>query len=176
MSNKNNIGDEIPLADDDDTEEVTDSDMIKLNLSNITGKEKLEKIQQLQQQHQRRRNSDVTNLARPESPSGTIRINHQPQPNSLDINHELNPDEMEEKERMIQQVLELQNTLDDLSLRAESVKEENLKLKSENQVLGQYIENLVSASSVFQSTSPKQRSTTSTSTSSSNNKNNNNIS
>ena len=81
MSNKNNIGDEIPLADDDDTEEVTDSDMIKLNLSNITGKEKLEKIQQLQQQHQRRRNSDVTNLARPESPSGTIRINHQPQPN-----------------------------------------------------------------------------------------------
>ena len=31
---------------------------------------------------------------------------------ALDINHELNPDEMEEKERMIQQVLELQNTLD----------------------------------------------------------------
>lgn len=40
----------------------------------------------------------------------------------------------------------------DLSLRVDSVKEENLKLKSENQVLGQYIENLMSASSVFQST------------------------
>ena len=59
----------------------------------------------------------------------------------------------------------------DLSLRAESVKEENLKLKSENQVLGQYIENLVSASSVFQSTSPKQRSG-----GKNNNNNNNNLS
>ena len=55
------------------------------------------------------------------------------------------------------QVLELQNTLDDLSQRVDSVKEENLKLKSENQVLGQYIENLMSASSVFQSTSPKPK-------------------
>ena len=54
-------------------------------------------------------------------------------------------------------VLELQNTLDDLSQRVDSVKEENLKLKSENQVLGQYIENLMSASSVFQSTSPKPK-------------------
>ena len=43
----------------------------------------------------------------------------------------------------------------DLSLRWDNVKEENLKLKAETQVLGQYIENLVSASSVFQSTSPK---------------------
>lgn len=40
----------------------------------------------------------------------------------------------------------------DLSQRVDSVKEENLKLRSENQVLGQYIENLMSASSVFQST------------------------
>ncbi|XP_046908578.2 uncharacterized protein LOC124490158 [Dermatophagoides farinae] len=169
LTNDNDIigNDEIPLADGDDTIEVTDMDMMKLNLANITGKEKLEQLQQ----QQRRRNSDVTNLARPESPSGTIRIHHQQQPNSLDINHELNPDEMEEKERMIQQVLELQNTLDDLSLRAESVKEENLKLKSENQVLGQYIENLVSASSVFQSTSPKQRSG-----GKNNNNNNNNLS
>jgi len=65
------------------------------------------------------------------------------------------PDEHEEKARLISQVLELQNTLDDLSTRVDSVKEENLKLKSENQVLGQYIENLMSASSVFQSTEPK---------------------
>jgi flagellin-like hook-associated protein FlgL len=34
------------------------------------------------------------------------------------------------------------------------VKEENLKLKSENQVLSQYIENLMVASSVFQTASP----------------------
>ena len=44
-----------------------------------------------------------------------------------------------------------------MSQRVDSVKEENLKLRSENQVLGQYIENLMSASSVFQSTSPKTK-------------------
>uniref|UniRef100_A0A1B6C8T3 Short coiled-coil protein A n=1 Tax=Clastoptera arizonana TaxID=38151 RepID=A0A1B6C8T3_9HEMI len=76
-----------------------------------------------------------------------------PGPNSLDP--DISPDEQEEKARLISQVLELQNTLDDLSQRVDSVKEENLKLRSENQVLGQYIENLMSASSVFQSTSPK---------------------
>jgi len=68
---------------------------------------------------------------------------------------EINLDEQEEKARLISQVMELQNTLDDLSQRVDSVKEENLKLKSENQVLGQYIENLMAASSVFQSTSPR---------------------
>lgn len=66
-------------------------------------------------------------------------------------------EDAEEKARLICQVLELQNTLDDLSVRVDKVKEENLKLKSENQVLGQYIENLMSASSVFQSTSPKNK-------------------
>ncbi|CAH1153477.1 unnamed protein product [Phaedon cochleariae] len=76
-----------------------------------------------------------------------------PQHNSLEPDS--SPDEQEEKARLISQVLELQNTLDDLSQRVDSVKEENLKLRSENQVLGQYIENLMSASSVFQSTSPK---------------------
>ena len=39
----------------------------------------------------------------------------------------------------------------------DAVKEENLKLKSENQVLGQYIENLMSASSVFQTTDTKSK-------------------
>ncbi|XP_011494154.1 PREDICTED: short coiled-coil protein B isoform X2 [Ceratosolen solmsi marchali] len=75
--------------------------------------------------------------------------------NSLDP--DISPDEQQEKARLIAQVLELQNTLDDLSQRVDGVKEENLKLKSENQVLGQYIENLMSASSVFQSTSPKNK-------------------
>uniref|UniRef100_A0A0K8TNS4 Putative short coiled-coil protein a n=1 Tax=Tabanus bromius TaxID=304241 RepID=A0A0K8TNS4_TABBR len=70
---------------------------------------------------------------------------------------DISPDEKEEKARLISQVLELQNTLDDLSQRVDSVKEENLKLRSENQVLGQYIENLMSASSVFQSTSPNTK-------------------
>lgn len=46
----------------------------------------------------------------------------------------------------------------DLSMRVDSVKEENLKLRSENQVLSQYIENLMSASNVFQSTSPNKTS------------------
>lgn len=73
------------------------------------------------------------------------------------LDPDMSPDEAEEKARLISQVLELQNTLDDLSQRVDSVKEENLKLKSENQVLGQYIENLMSASSVFQSTSPKTK-------------------
>ena len=81
-------------------------------------------------------------------------------------------EDQEEKARLISQVLELQNTLDglfilfdsavlqcdcsDLSQRVDSVKEESLKLRSENQVLGQYIQNLMAASSVFQSTQPKQ--------------------
>lgn len=96
---------------------------------------------------------------------------------------DLSQDEQEEKASRIAQVLELQNTLDgelsniylvsliitrelycnlslyltDLSQRVDSVKEENLKLRSENQVLGQYIESLMSASSVFQPTSPKTK-------------------
>lgn len=45
----------------------------------------------------------------------------------------------------------------DLSARVDGVKEENLKLKSENQVLGQYIENLMSASSVFQTTDTRNK-------------------
>jgi short coiled-coil protein len=72
--------------------------------------------------------------------------------NSESTESDITPDEQEEKARLISQVLELQNTLDDLSQRVDTVKEENLKLRSENQVLGQYIENLMSASSVFQST------------------------
>ncbi|XP_060993510.1 short coiled-coil protein-like [Dama dama] len=65
--------------------------------------------------------------------------------------------ELEEKTRLINQVLELQHTFEDLSARVDAVKEENLKLKSENQVLGQYIENLMSASSVFQTTDTKSK-------------------
>ena len=49
-------------------------------------------------------------------------------------------EEEEEKEELIERVLELQSTLDDLSKKANDVKEDNLKLKSENQILGGYIE------------------------------------
>ncbi|KAF6022390.1 hypothetical protein EB796_019300 [Bugula neritina] len=61
-------------------------------------------------------------------------------------------DVMQERQRLISQILDLQNTLDALSSKVDNVKEENLKMKSENQVLGQYIENLMSASTVFQNT------------------------
>ncbi|KAK3879909.1 hypothetical protein Pcinc_015553 [Petrolisthes cinctipes] len=88
-------------------------------------------------------------------PSAYTNGSNSPLHNSLEP--DMSPDEQEEKARLIAQVLELQNTLDDLSQRVDSVKEENLKLRSENQVLGQYIENLMSASSVFQSTSPKTK-------------------
>jgi len=47
--------------------------------------------------------------------------------------------------------------LSDLSRRVDTVKEENLKLKSENLVLGQYIENLMEASAMFQSTVPQSK-------------------
>ncbi|XP_040564384.1 short coiled-coil protein homolog [Lepeophtheirus salmonis] len=63
-------------------------------------------------------------------------------------------EEAEEKARLIAQVLELQNTLDDLTTRVDTVKEENLKLQTENSILGQYIQNLMEASAVFQAVSP----------------------
>uniref|UniRef100_A0A0N5BFR2 Short coiled-coil protein n=1 Tax=Strongyloides papillosus TaxID=174720 RepID=A0A0N5BFR2_STREA len=65
-------------------------------------------------------------------------------------------EDQEEKARLIAQILELQNTLEDLSSRVDSVKEESMKLRSENQVLGQYIKNLMHSSSLFQpANSPK---------------------
>ncbi len=67
-----------------------------------------------------------------------------------------NSEEEEEKQRLIERVLELQSTLDDLSKKVNEVKEDNLKLKSENQILSGYIENLMSASNVFQSAWQKQ--------------------
>ena len=83
----------------------------------------------------------------------------QPPPQtSFLLDADLTPEEQEEKARLIAQVLELQNTLDDLSSRVDNVKEENLRLRSENQVLGQYIENLMAASSVFQPANEQPRS------------------
>ncbi|KAK3763848.1 hypothetical protein RRG08_050212 [Elysia crispata] len=90
--------------------------------------------------------------------TGSARNEAFPRPiGTISLDPDANPDDEEEKQRLIAQVLERQNTLDDLSSRVDSVKVENLKLKSENQVLGQYIENLMAASSVFQSASPKAK-------------------
>ncbi|KAB7501670.1 Short coiled-coil protein A [Armadillidium nasatum] len=123
----------IPLADDDPSVVISEDDKLSgPEISSSTRDQSLESI-----------------------PS--VYTNGSSSPLHSGLDPDLSPDEQEEKARLIAQVLELQNTLDDLSQRVDSVKEENLKLKSENQVLGQYIENLMSASSVFQSTSPKTK-------------------
>jgi hypothetical protein len=83
-------------------------------------------------------------------PTSSSLLNGGPDSLTLLDGDDLTSEEQEEKARLIAQVLELQNTLDDLSSRVDNVKEENLRLRSENQVLGQYIENLMAASSVFQ--------------------------
>lgn len=57
-----------------------------------------------------------------------------------------------EKEALIKRIIELQSTLQDLSQRVNSVKEENSRLKAENQVLNQYIENLMVTSGIFKPT------------------------
>ncbi len=51
---------------------------------------------------------------------------------------------------IILQVLELQNTLDELAGRVGSVREENTRLRTENSVLGKYIESLMHAADVYQ--------------------------
>lgn len=120
--------DNIPLADDDPQVIINDDDV-----PNIPNGRSMDSL----------RSSYTNRSSTPDS--------------SNSLEPDVSPDEKEEKARLITQVLELQNTLDDLSQRVDSVKEENLKLRSENQVLGQYMENLMSASSVFQSTSPSAK-------------------
>ncbi|KNC83911.1 hypothetical protein SARC_03870, partial [Sphaeroforma arctica JP610] len=63
--------------------------------------------------------------------------------------------EDENKANLINQVLELQNTLDELSQRVTRVKDENAKLKSENQVLTQYIDNLMASSTAMHGSASK---------------------
>lgn len=60
-----------------------------------------------------------------------------------------------EKEALVTKIIELQSTLQDLSQRVNTVKEENSRLKAENQVLNQYIENLMVTSGIFKSTATK---------------------
>ncbi|KAL7070240.1 hypothetical protein ACQ4LE_010167 [Meloidogyne hapla] len=86
-------------------------------------------------------------------------VDDERQPNQLEKVKNAKPalplpeqEDREEKARLISQILELQNTLQDLSQRVESVREESLKLSSENIVLGKYIRNLIGSSSLFQPT------------------------
>jgi peptidoglycan hydrolase CwlO-like protein len=58
----------------------------------------------------------------------------------------------EEKEKLMAEILELQNTLHDLSQRVHAVKEENEQLAADNQVLDQYIQGLLENSDIFQAT------------------------
>jgi len=53
------------------------------------------------------------------------------------------------KTHIIKQILELQNTLEDLSSRVENVVQENQRLDQENTVLGHYIEDLMKQSPIF---------------------------
>ena len=122
MSGKSSDDEQIPMADDED-------DVDSVQGTPTTGLPVLEA---------------VTPRSEDEPPPPPARTS----PSLFD--NDLSPEEQEEKARLIAQVLELQNTLDDLSSRVDNVKEENLRLRSENQVLGQYIENLMAASSVFQ--------------------------
>lgn len=57
--------------------------------------------------------------------------------------------EVQEKTRIIKQILDLQTTLEDLSSRVENVISENQRLCQENGILGQYIENLMKESPIF---------------------------
>jgi len=146
---------DIPLVDEDVTEELSDCDMNSKRDDKLSDEAYVETYVETEQR-------SLPHDQSIESISSVYGYRIDSMGSALNsLDPDLSPDEVEEKERLIAQVLELQNTLDDLSQRVDSVKEENLKLKSENQVLGQYIENLMSASSVFQSTSPKTKKKTS---------------
>merc|ERR1712154_380883 len=70
--------------------------------------------------------------------------------------------EVQEKTRIIKQILDLQTTLEDLSSRVVNVISENHRLCQENGILGQYIENLMKESPIF---SPAARKTNNSSNS-----------
>lgn len=152
MSERENLNDltSIPLADDDP--QVIIDDGVDADENSEYGGMGLS----LSLSHGQSMDSIRSTSTTADNQHGSQHNQHLNQHHDSDIDGN-SPDEQEEKARLISQVLELQNTLDDLSQRVDSVKEENLKLRSETQVLGQYIENLMSASSVFSSTSPKGR-------------------
>jgi predicted nuclease with TOPRIM domain len=98
--------------------------------------------------------NENNNSSRLSSDSDTDSISNNSQASSATTSYQ---EEEEEKQRLIERVLELQSTLDDLSEKVTGVKEENYKLKSENQILNGYIDKLMNASSVFQSAQSKPK-------------------
>eukprot|EP01137_Pigoraptor_chileana_P029854 Opistho-2@15632 len=69
-------------------------------------------------------------------------------------------EEEAEKSEIIERILNLQSTMEQLTKRVGTVKGENAKLQSENKVLTQYLENLLAQSSLFTNLSgapPPQR-------------------
>lgn len=113
MSDKSSDDEQIPMADEED----------------------------IDQQNVRSAPQEAANLTALPVLEAVTPKNEEPSNNTMGtlFDNDLSPEEQEEKARLIAQVLELQNTLDDLSSRVDNVKEENLRLRSENQVLGQYI-------------------------------------
>ncbi len=105
--------------------------------------------------------AEITGQANPKTPRPTLPqdLKMSPErtrePSVEPMSDESTDMDLGEKEALIAQILQLQNTLHDLSQRVNSVKEENSKLKAENQVLNQYIENLMVTSGIFKSTSGK---------------------
>lgn len=139
--------DSIPLADDDPSALLDESinDLLHEDLKKANEWRKKVDFESL---------DSIPSMLSDRSEGGGHISDHM---NRMCLDPDYSPDEQEEKARVIAQVLELQNTLEDLTSRVDKVKEENLKLKSENSVLGQYIENLMQASQVFQAVSPKSR-------------------
>lgn len=149
MSSDSEGENNIPMADEDPSSVIEDDSKTRIKNSPSTGNNedsaKIHKIN-VDGSVNPSASSGIV-IAGEESGGGTV-LEHQ---SILDeAEQQQITEEQEEKARLIAQVLELQNTLDDLSSRVDNVKEENLRLRSENQVLGQYIENLMAASSVFQ--------------------------
>lgn len=147
---QNDDEDSIPLADDDVSASVLDEENSSENRVSKwrKGHESLDSIPSMI-------SDSLPVSGGPSSLIGLTASHVSEQMTRMCLDPDFSPDEVEEKARLISQVLELQNTLDDLTNRVDAVKEENLKLRSENTVLGQYIENLMQASAVFQAVSPK---------------------
>ena len=148
MSENTSEDEQIPMADEDiELENNCASSSVRCAPEEVTTATNLTTVPVLESLSPRSQDDDTEisgNNSQQQSVVGTL------------LDNDLSPEEQEEKARLIAQVLELQNTLDDLSSRVDNVKEENLRLRSENQVLGQYIENLMAASNVFQPANEQQ--------------------
>jgi len=150
MSENTSEDEQIPMADEDiEIENNCASSSVRCAPEEVTTATNLTTVPVLESLSPRSQDDDT-------EISGNNQNSQQQSVVGTLLDNDLSPEEQEEKARLIAQVLELQNTLDDLSSRVDNVKEENLRLRSENQVLGQYIENLMAASNVFQPANDQQ--------------------